>query len=71
MSVLPDPISGGDSLTNSAGIDDRWTCPNCYADHVYASDGDEIECDCGATLSLTIEHEPVCRATAIAFDGAA
>jgi len=68
--ILPDPISGGDTLMNP-GVDDRWTCPNCYADHVYASDGDEVDCDCGATLRLTVQQQPVCHAEAIAFTGGA
>ena len=69
MSVLPNPISGGDTLANMVDINNRWTCPNCYAFHVHASDGDEVECDCGATLRLTIQQEPVCHAEAIAFKG--
>lgn len=68
MSVLPDPISGGDILTNCAGIDDRWTCPNCYADHVGSLEDETVECVCGATLKLTIRHDPVCVAEAIAFE---
>lgn len=69
MGVLPNPISGGDELTNSAGIDDRWSCPNCYADHVGHSADDQILCGCGAALRLHIDHEPVCRAEAIGFAG--
>jgi hypothetical protein len=67
MSVLPHPISGGDELTNSAGITDLWSCPNCYADHRGHADGHEIECECGAKLRLHLDYEPVCRAEAIAF----
>lgn len=65
MALPADPISGGYELTNSAGIDDRWTCPACYADHEGRLEGKTIECSCGATLELTIDYEPVCRATCI------
>ncbi len=69
MNVLPDPISGGDELQNSAGIDDHWTCPNCYADHWDYSAGALVDCQCGAQLKLHLDYEPVCRAEAIAFKG--
>jgi hypothetical protein len=65
MPLPVDPISGGHVLTNSAGIDDRWTCPNCYADHVGSLEGETVNCDCGATLKLTIEQQPVCVATCV------
>jgi hypothetical protein len=68
MGVLPNPISGGDELTNSAGIDDRWSCPNCYEDHTGASDGERVKCKCGATLLLHVDMVPVCRAEAVAFE---
>lgn len=68
MGILPNPICGNDELSNSAGITDRWTCPNCYADHLDYSDGEEVSCDCGATLLLHVDLEPVCRAEAIAFE---
>lgn len=68
MGVLPDPISGNDELSNSAGIDDHWSCPNCYADHFDYGEGAQVRCDCGATLRLEIEHQPVCRAVAIGFE---
>lgn len=64
MALPEDPISGGHTLTNN-GFYDRWTCPACYADHNGHRDDDVIDCDCGARLKLTIEHEPVCRATCI------
>lgn len=68
MALPTDPISGSLILTNSAGIDDRWTCPNCYADHEDCSDGDTITCSCGVTLKLTIDYEPVCRAECVEPD---
>lgn len=67
MALPPDPISGGHELTNSAGIYDRWTCPNCYADHEGSLEDETVDCDCGAVLELTIEHEPVCKATCIDY----
>lgn len=68
MPLPENPISGGYTLTNSAGIDDRWTCPNCYADHLDYSDGDTVDCDCGAKLKLTIEYQPVCHAECVEDD---
>lgn len=65
MALPTNPVSGGYELTNSAGIDDRWTCPNCYADHEGSLDGDTIECACGAHLKCTIDYEPVCKATCV------
>lgn len=65
MALPEDPISGGYELTNSAGIDDRWTCPNCYADHTGCLEDKTVECCCGATLQLKIDYVPVCRATCI------
>lgn len=65
MALPADPISGGHELTNSAGIDDRWTCPNCYEDHEGNLGGKTIDCSCGARLELTVDYEPVCRATCI------
>jgi hypothetical protein len=65
MALPANPISGGHELTNSAGISDRWTCPNCYEDHVGSLDGKSVSCSCGATLKLTIEYEPVCRSECI------
>lgn len=65
MALPIDPISGGLELTNSAGIDDRWTCPNCYEDHEGSLDGQTIDCPCGSRLKLSIDYEPVCRATCI------
>lgn len=65
MALPADPVSGGYSLTNP-GFDDRWTCPNCYADHEgYALEDTTVVCACGAHLKLTIEQQPVCRATCI------
>lgn len=64
MALPADPISGGHRLTNP-GVDDRWTCPNCYADHVYQSEDEVIDCSCGARLKLTIEQQPVCVATCV------
>jgi hypothetical protein len=65
MSLPQNPVSGSLTITNS-GVDDRWTCPNCYADHWGRSQRDSvIRCGCGATLKLTIEQQPVCRATCI------
>jgi len=68
MALPANPISGSHVCTNSAGISDRWTCPNCYADHVGRFDGQTIECSCGASLHLTIEYEPVCRAECVEPD---
>lgn len=68
MSLPPDPISGGHELTNSAGIHDRWTCPNCYADHCGSLDGQTVDCSCGASLELTLDYEPVCRSRCIDTD---
>lgn len=65
MALPTDPISGGLELTNSAGISDRWSCPNCYADHVGHGADQIIACSCGATLKLTIDYEPVCRAECV------
>lgn len=65
MALPASPISGGHELTNSAGIYDHWTCPNCYEDHCGSLDGRQVECSCGATLALTIDYEPVCRATCV------
>lgn len=65
MPLPTDPISGGHVCTNSAGIDDRWTCPNCYADHYGRHNTKTIDCSCGAKLKCTIEYEPVCRAECI------
>jgi hypothetical protein len=65
MSLPTDPISGGLELDNP-GFGDRWTCPNCYANHTGRSQRDSIiRCGCGATLKLTIEQQPVCRATCV------
>lgn len=65
MALPADPVSGEYRLTNP-GVDDRWTCPNCYADQIgYDLDGATIVCSCGATLELTIEQQPVCVATCI------
>jgi hypothetical protein len=65
MSLPSDPICGDYVLSNSAGFDDRWTCPNCYADHIGGLEDTTVQCDCGATLKLTIEQRPVCVATCI------
>lgn len=65
MALPQNPISGDHVLTNRAGIDDRWTCPNCYADHEGSLDGKTIDCECGARLKCSIEYEPVCRAECI------
>lgn len=65
MALPKDPISGGHTLTNSAGISDRWTCPACYADHLGSLDGETEDCSCGATLKFSIDYEPVCRAECI------
>ncbi len=65
MPLPTNPVSGGYELTNSAGISDRWTCPACYADHTGSLEDETVECACGATLKLTIDYEPVCRATCI------
>lgn len=67
MALPSDPISGEHRLTNP-GVDDRWTCPNCYADHLGGED-EIVKCACGATLELTIEQQPVCVATRIDPDG--
>lgn len=64
MALPENPISGGHRLTNS-NVEDRWTCPNCYADHTGSLQDEEVDCDCGARLLLTIEHEPVCVAECI------
>lgn len=65
MALPSDPISGGLTLTNSPGIDDRWTCPNCYEDHEGRLEGKTVDCSCGARLKLTIHHEPVCHAECV------
>lgn len=65
MTLPTNPISGGHVLTNSAGISDCWTCPNCYADHHGSLDDEVIDCSCGAKLKCTIDYEPVCRAECI------
>ena len=65
MALPENPISGSYELSNSAGLHDRWTCPNCYADHTGRLEGTTVECCCGATLKFTIDYEPVCRATCI------
>lgn len=65
MPLPENPISGQYVLTNNAGIDDRWTCPNCYADHVGCFNGETIDCECGAKLKCSIDYEPVCRAECI------
>lgn len=65
MALPADPICGDHTLTNSAGIDDRWSCPNCYADHHGSLDGETIDCVCGARLKCEIELQPVCRATCV------
>ncbi|MFZ5704943.1 MAG: hypothetical protein ACOY5R_06710 [Pseudomonadota bacterium] len=64
MALPRDPISGGYVLSNP-GVRNRWTCPACYADHAGSLSGQQVACDCGATLSLTIDYEPVCRATCV------
>ena len=56
----------GDTLTNSAGIDDLWSCPSCYADHKgYRLEDTVVQCECGARLKLTVEQWPVCRSTVL------
>lgn len=65
MALPENPISGGYVLHNSAGISDRWSCPNCYADHLGSLEGETVDCGCGAHLSLSIDYEPVCRAECI------
>lgn len=65
MALPKDPISGGHELTNSAGLDDFWSCPACYENHEGHRDGSIIQCSCGATLRLSVDYEPVCRATCI------
>lgn len=64
MALPLNPISGDHTLTND-GFDDRWTCPNCYADHNGLSDDAVVDCKCGARLQLTVEYQPVCRATCV------
>lgn len=65
MALPADPVSGGHTLTNGTGIVDWWTCPNCHEDHFGSLDGETIDCSCGAKLKLSIDYEPVCRATCI------
>jgi hypothetical protein len=65
MALPANPVSGGYTLTNSAGIDDRWTCPNCYEDHVGSLDGEVVNCSCGAKLKLRLDYQPVCFAECI------
>lgn len=65
MALPSAPISGGYELANSAGIHDRWTCPNCYAEHVGDLDDETVDCSCGARLAFTLDYEPVCRATCV------
>lgn len=69
MPLPSNPVSGSHTLTNP-GVDDRWTCPNCYHDITGQGDGDTITCPaCRCTLKLTVEEQPVCRATCIDPDG--
>lgn len=65
MALPENPICGDYTLTNSAGIDDLWTCPNCYENHEGSLQDETIECKCGAHLRLTIKYEPVCHAECI------
>lgn len=64
MALPENPISGGYTLSNSPWIT-YWTCPACYENHEDCSEGDVIECGCGATLMLSVEHQPVCIADCI------
>jgi len=64
MALPENPVSGDHRCTNP-GVDDRWTCPNCYADHTGSLEDETVDCDCGARLELTIEQQPVCVATCI------
>ncbi len=63
MSLPANPVSGGHRLTNP-GFEDRWTCPNCYADHSGYEDT-TVDCQCGARLKLTIDSQPICVATCV------
>lgn len=63
MALPANPISGGHELTNSPWVT-HWSCPNCYED-ITSGPERTAACSCGATLKLTIDYEPVCRATCI------
>lgn len=66
MTLLPEPHE--ESITNSAGIDDLWTCPACYADHAGHLDGTAIECSCGHRFRAFLDYWPVCRSELLAPD---
>lgn len=42
---------------NNDHFPNRFTCPNCYADHELSAgeEGTTITCDCGATLRCQVE----------------
>lgn len=42
------------------GVSDRWTCPACYTDLDARRAGTVICPDCGHSVILTLDHEPVC-----------
>lgn len=51
----------GERCTNSPHVE-KFTCGNCYRDFD-GSDGDIVDCECGATLKLEIEQVPICVTT--------
>jgi hypothetical protein len=49
-----------DTRLTNPGVDDRFTCPNCYEDHTGILEDTARACDgCGVTLRFSVEQQPV------------
>ena len=43
------------------GVDDRWTCPECYEELGCPGVDEEHPCpNCGEMVLTTLQHQPVC-----------